>query len=1043
MKKMISTFICCAMVAAALAVPMSITANDIHNYAVNSGFETGAIAPWDGYVKIESAERHTGSYSARIWNRENVWDRAFQKITIPNNTELLYSVWVKLAAGTPETVFTLTGLLYEADGTTEAAYQSIASAMVTDEEWTCVSGTFTQHGTAGENSIVSIYVTDRTLSNFYMDDFTVMPVTVVSTAIDGADSFLAPSIGKTVTKQYRVNAKDQSGNMISGAETTWSVCDNATGMDISGISIDMFGELTVLDTAEPCIMKLAAEITYQGTGNTAEKIVVLNPYADELPYLEEGLSELSSIVITEEPLNAITKSLGELPSYLSNGAAVTWRSCAPNIVSDDGTVYPLPTQDVDVRLIAAVSYGEAWVEKNYDLTVRSGSKSEAVCDYSLYSGTQKPDGVFVGDIDVNCYVFAQDEEREAVLVLAVYDGERLTDVQIAVESIPKDTAKNITCSIYRPNDNLQLKIFLLNNLSEVLPLDSAKTFALPYYVAKNGNDNNIGTAEHPFATIGKAAEIMQAGDVCVVREGVYRETVTPGGTGTADAPITFMAYPGEKVVISGADELDLDWQAESDGTYCASYDKTATQLFVDGKQMNIARWPNVQADNLLNAANYAHAIDGSYGYIKVNGLPSGDWNGAIAHMWTGAAWYAYEKTVTYDGLTNQLNFDVPFTPANNGYDDFDYRKPKAGNLFYLYGVRAALDLPTEWLQDGNTRALSLGQDPTGKVIEVKARDWGFQISNKSYINIKGFSFFANAIDATGAVNSVIDDCSFKYIGDTEQKSILISGSDNTIKNSSIAYALGNGVFLQGNNNTVQNCTIHDVNTYGDYFGAVRAIGDGHKILNNTMYNSGRFLVYHTYSTNLLIQYNEMYNGGILTEDLGATYAWGANDNTAEISYNWIHDMGRHRGIYLDNFCSNYSVHHNLIYNVGHGITLNSDSLNNKVYNNTIKNITSASFDTYAYTGYVEDQRGTEIINNITEGLVRVAESEEYAPKMSNNCRSMLDEQFLPIAGSPAIDGGIIIPGITDDYIGTAPDIGAYEVGGKYWVAGARWNVTDK
>lgn len=36
--------------------------------------------------------------------------------------------------------------------------------------------------------------------------------------------------------------------------------------------------------------------------------------------------------------------------------------------------------------------------------------------------------------------------------------------------------------------------------------------------------------------------------------------------------------------------------------------------------------------------------------------------------------------------------------------------------------------------------------------------------------------------------------------------------------------------------------------------------------------------------------------------------------------------------------------------------------------------------------------------------------------------------FVPLAGSPAIGAGVVVPGAADTYLGTAPDLGAYEVG---------------
>ena len=43
--------------------------------------------------------------------------------------------------------------------------------------------------------------------------------------------------------------------------------------------------------------------------------------------------------------------------------------------------------------------------------------------------------------------------------------------------------------------------------------------------------------------------------------------------------------------------------------------------------------------------------------------------------------------------------------------------------------------------------------------------------------------------------------------------------------------------------------------------------------------------------------------------------------------------------------------------------------------------------------------------------------------------------FRPTAGSPLVDAGAVVPPFTDGYIGRAPDIGAYELGGERWVAG--------
>jgi hypothetical protein len=46
-----------------------------------------------------------------------------------------------------------------------------------------------------------------------------------------------------------------------------------------------------------------------------------------------------------------------------------------------------------------------------------------------------------------------------------------------------------------------------------------------------------------------------------------------------------------------------------------------------------------------------------------------------------------------------------------------------------------------------------------------------------------------------------------------------------------------------------------------------------------------------------------------------------------------------------------------------------------------------------------------------------------------------NEDFRLKPSAPAIDAGVIIPGFTDGYIGSAPDLGAYEFGGLAWNTG--------
>ncbi|MEV0614337.1 right-handed parallel beta-helix repeat-containing protein [Nonomuraea sp. NPDC050404] len=72
-------------------------------------------------------------------------------------------------------------------------------------------------------------------------------------------------------------------------------------------------------------------------------------------------------------------------------------------------------------------------------------------------------------------------------------------------------------------------------------------------VAPGGDDAAPGTIDRPLATIQRAIDLAQPGTVILIRRGTYALTTNLQilKSGTAAAPITLSAYPGEKVLIDG------------------------------------------------------------------------------------------------------------------------------------------------------------------------------------------------------------------------------------------------------------------------------------------------------------------------------------------------------------------------------------------------------------------------------------------------------------------------------------------------------------
>lgn len=268
-----------------------------------------------------------------------------------------------------------------------------------------------------------------------------------------------------------------------------------------------------------------------------------------------------------------------------------------------------------------------------------------------------------------------------------------------------------------------------------------------YYVSVEGNDQNPGTMEKPFRNIQRFADIAQPGDVCLVREGTYRETVRPKNGGRTGDPIRYVAYPGEKVTISGTQALVGEWTVYKGSIYQMKVDTVVEQLFVDGEMMIEARWPNMRFEQLWERSSWANASYGS-DYEKIydpelakTGI---DWTGAIAtlnvahqfHTWTRKVSKHRKGSDTFEYVGNMGKLNNLPGKLNAWKDDY----------YYLSGKLEALDIPTEWFYDRESSMLYLwtkdGKSPANHSVEVKVRDRAFEVNDVNEIHLIGFHLFA-------------------------------------------------------------------------------------------------------------------------------------------------------------------------------------------------------------------------------------------------------------------------------------------------------------
>lgn len=302
---------------------------------------------------------------------------------------------------------------------------------------------------------------------------------------------------------------------------------------------------------------------------------------------------------------------------------------------------------------------------------------------------------------------------------------------------------------------------------------------------------------------------------------------------------------------------------------------------------------------------------------------------------------------------------------------------------------------------------------------------------------------------------------------------IINGTNNLVAGCEIFNLYGEGILLSGNDNRVLNNYIHDFNFEATYADAVQFIQDlsiehdlrdwdtikaagrvegytlqagvyGNRQLlsHNTIIHGGRSAIGGEFRRSV-ISYNDIADGDRLTRDGGSIYLAYADFEGSEFHHNVVRDStnseGLQYGFYFDSLTSGLVVYKNLLYNLEHDentfsrtINVGYGSLSNLFLNNTIVNKRPIG-------GPTGDRAHTVFINNLFQNTLG-PETEWLGLDTRNNGEnysrwnnSASNDYSLRV--SNAVDTGEIIPGVTDGYVGEAPDLGAFEYGQAKWMAG--------
>lgn len=580
----------------------------------------------------------------------------------------------------------------------------------------------------------------------------------------------------------------------------------------------------------------------------------------------------------------------------------------------------------------------------------------------------------------------------------------------------------------------------------VPPASTDRTLASSaLFVAPGGSDAHDGRSpDAPLATIQRAADLAEPGDTVYLRAGTYRESVRPARSGTREKAITYASYPGERAVISGADPVTAPFEKrEGDvAIYSArlpdSYESAhnfALQVFVDGEMIHLARWPNLGGDlsRPVKSAITEFVSKTRNNSARLTTGVVADADLAAAGIDAVGAEIFFQPNIdawswAFTGrVTGQSGGKLTFTSRNDAGKDGGTGYP-VGSRYFLFNSAKLLDAPGEWYLDPETRTLELitptGDDPARHRIEVKRRDWAFDLSGLSHLVIRDVDLFACSIttdraaggdgiahepdgrerfpwrgrDSFAPASDILlsglratylthftDTSGHFFMQWSQGTGIVLSGTRLTLRDSILRFSAGNGVTVLGRSNRVLNNLILDSNYAAVECAAINTGGAAptvdHEFAFNTIARCGRSGITPRLMANsdpkrlvARIHHNDIFHCMLQDWDGGALYAAVTDGKFVRIDHNLAHDIDGFNtsGLYTD-FAKNYVFDHNLIWNTEWGFQFQGDAesggrkVNNTlVYNNTVvvTNTSGAPYGPFDFAGSRGENNGTVIANNI-------------------------------------------------------------------------------
>ena len=536
------------------------------------------------------------------------------------------------------------------------------------------------------------------------------------------------------------------------------------------------------------------------------------------------------------------------------------------------------------------------------------------------------------------------------------------------------------------------------------------------YVAPDGSDDNDGSFDHPLATIEKARDLVRAMDktgkdgiTVALKAGEYpirhiEFTAEDGGTETC--PITYCAYGDGEVILNGgltltasdftavtdesmrarlADEAkdnvvcaDLtkrgltadDWGKlmPTGGHTADNYDDytpgpAACELFFNGKQMTLARYPNDSNLKVVEILQQGYGLESS----ESNHAQNPDWETMRNPQTT--IFSVDKKTAdrinAYASLDDVWIWEAlihEFSQSTVPLKSFDYETRAveqkyvsrygavAGSSYRIFNVPEELDMPGEWYLDRQTGMLYLYPDG-----DLQSAEISLTVSTEDLITV------------TDAAHLRFENLTVRG---SRGAGVVLRGNDITVSGCRVSEVSGIGVFADGYRNTVIGCEIVNTGSSGvSVTGGDRpTLTSGENRVENNLIRGAGFLtsghgitlsgvgtvcahneVCDTQATgiaywgnNITVEYNVIHDVVLYTHDGSAIYTgrrWDCNGGV--VRYNVMYRLGdadhHPNGIYFDDGVSGQTAYGNLIVNAKSNGFLIGGGRDHNVYGNVLVN----------------------------------------------------------------------------------------------------------